>query len=208
MKLKYIEINGYGVLVDESADINIKDFCYDKDSNTIFQVIEQKLTGIVRSNTCTFVEDAVSKIIFAEKELNIDVPILPNWREWEVEQMIIKQIQELSKKHFFSLGTLISWGEGFRVGYNHKKSKYTIKDLRNAFRLGHDVEREDCSENFEKFINSLERKPKYIVMENERDYEKNREFYGSLHFNTNILQPKLITNSEGEQEGVIKEIIY
>ena len=86
MKLKYININGYGVLVDESAEIKegiltivndeiikIKSIVGD---NLIFhRLIGDNLNG----ETYSFhASNCYGQIIVAEKELNLDVPILPN----------------------------------------------------------------------------------------------------------------------------------
>lgn len=77
MKLKYLNINGHGVLVDESTEILP---C--KPSNVC---LAHKTKPCDKCNRYQGF-----KIIFAEKELNLNVPILPDWKEWEVEQLALQ----------------------------------------------------------------------------------------------------------------------
>ncbi|HMT03721.1 MAG TPA: hypothetical protein PKD00_10580, partial [Burkholderiales bacterium] len=81
MTLKYIDINGRGVLVDESAEI--------KEEICIRYV--QDIPYVMKYDKG--IDHKQYPIICAEKELNLDVPILPNWREWEVKQLAIKDLE-------------------------------------------------------------------------------------------------------------------
>ena len=182
MKLKYININGFGVLVDENAEIKEGDFYYWKITNTIQKAKKDSLDRLPKKLDGSF------KIIFAEKELNLDVPTLPNWREWEIEQLIYQSIKDNADgKGLFPS----SFYKGFKLGYNQNKAKYTEEDLRKAIEFAYNNGYRDrdldighgsnLPYSFE-YIQLLQKVPKYIVMESKdlNDY----------------------------QEGIIKEIIY
>lgn len=194
MKLKYININGYGVLVDESAEIKHDDFYLDLDTNIIYYLVTKP-------------NGNAAKIIFAEKELNLDVPVLPNWREWEVEQEALYFL-ELQPKQILTKDKEIGLLTGFIAGYNHNKAKYTEEDLKEALFAALNHDKEECCVTHTRdsivrsVIQSLQKYPKYVVMENEQTWEdfKNGDYQ--------IERPKLITNSEGKQEGIIKELIW
>ena len=166
MKLKYIDINGHGILVDDSAG-EIGSIRLEYMSN-----IGNPYTRIYDSiNGSTIMEiDKIDKgrigftyeIIFAEKELNIDVPVLPNWREWEVEQEYLKYEKKIYKEYINFNNRNIK--EHFIAGYNHNKAKYTEEDIREAYRRGSNYE--IMGYNPDEFIQSLQKFPKFIVMDN------------------------------------------
>ncbi len=149
---------------------------------------------------------AYLKIISAEKELNVDVPILPNFRDWEVEKEANKAYKEYCEKHNIDYHLLDA--SCFYIGYNHNKNTYTKEDLRKAMIAIHkkcygrmyDEKDEEC------IIKSLDKIPQYIVLEtNERcKCGTTCEFSICKHES----KPKLITNSEGKKEVIIKEILW
>lgn len=208
MKLKYIEINGQGVLVDESAEIG-GDNCWTTKGLFLKTI---KNGGIFRnfpneeySETYWEFED-VHKIICAEKELNINVPILPNWRKWEKFQLADKHT---SKLLLTSEGRTQRWW-GLLEGLDMNKAKYTEEDLKKAL-LIQQVEmlkspkegKLSLSQLMEKIIQSLEKVPKYIVLESECiviGHTGTQNIFGETL--------KLTTNSERKQEVIIKEINY
>jgi hypothetical protein len=205
MKLKYLNINGHGVLVDESVKI--------KEGDTVFDNYAG-IHNIQKVRTCDldsmhYKNGNWNKIIFAEKELNLNVPILPNWREWEVEQ----EAKQYSIKRHKVLNYELEFA--FLAGYNHNKAKYTEEDLRKAIEIaknsmGVDNCGEVCYSNksTDSIIQSLQKVPKYIVMES-IFCSKDEEILRRPHTKNDLEEkPKLITNSEGKQEGIIKEIIY
>ena len=213
MKLKYININGHGVLVDESAEI----------TGYLYEWLYNTKTGET-SNIGEPDENDV-KIIFAEKELNLDVPILSNWRNWEVEQLV-KEKYSIPFPNKFSNMNQEAYKEryAFIAGYNHNKAKYTEEDLRKAIEMARegtlDYTFGDPYYEFEQgedvIIQSLQRYPKHIVMESEqviKEEYKTCPYVKEVGCIKNIctcyyFKPKLITNSENKQEGIIKEIIY
>ena len=89
MKLKYININGHGVLVDEISEIKEENWYVFISSKmkSIPLILKWGNDPIEEGDTNTR-----NKIIFAEKELNLDVPILPNWRDTEMTQRVPKYI--------------------------------------------------------------------------------------------------------------------
>lgn len=228
MKLKYINVNGYGILVDENAEIREGDFVFTEDlvhypamfpinkTRDFFRCFETEHYKDVPSTYFVGIEGMFSelsrciKVIFAEPELNINVPVF-NWREWEVQQKAYNWLYD-NEKNMPKGYPLKPMEYGFIAGYNHNKAKYTKEQVRSLVAsvtesLSHN-EPEEFEEWFERKLIVLQKTPKYIIMESEKVYEKNREFYGPLHFNSHITQPKLTTNSFGKQEGIIKEIVW
>jgi len=165
-------------------------------------------------NNYVYLTDDKGETCFAEKELNLDVPILPNWREWEVERLADKLKVDTTYRDYEHLVK-----RGIIIGLNHNKAKYTEEDLRKAIKMT------KLSESYplkygksdDKIIQSLQKVPKYIVMESEVvmvNYE-GRNFGDKESLNPNGERSfyydkklKLIANSEGKQEGVIKQIIW
>lgn len=66
----------------------------------------------------------------------------------------------------------------------------------------------DFDLEFKDKIKSLQKLPKYIVVESEIVQNFNNHGTGEIFQNDMKEQPKLITNSEGKQEVIIKELIY
>jgi len=225
MKLKYININGYGVLVDESAPIKEGDYMMFNETSDIVKCTKSDAIT-VWSKYSQYDKEGTLKVIFAEKELNLDVPVLPNWREWEVERLADKLKVDTTYRDYEHLVK-----RGIIIGLNHNKAKYTEEDLRKVFytaiQLG--INQHIASSNLSnlkfqneesvlnELIQSLQKLPKYIVMESEVvmvNYE-GRNFGDKESLNPNGERSfyydkklKLIANSEGKQEGVIKQIIW
>jgi hypothetical protein len=162
MKLKFELVNGYGVLVDEEAEIKEGDWYFDAVIG-----LHQKLSDLVQ----TTVKLDRWKIIFAEKELGLDVPVF-EWRDFMVEKLAKESLPDDTdwQKRFV-----------FVQGYKSNPAKYTESDLRKAFNAGSDHEyakfydghigysdgRTIREPNEEQFIQSLQKYPKWVVMESE-----------------------------------------
>lgn len=190
MKVKYIDINGYGVLVDENAEIKDKEPFIDMRDyphNTSDYDIYYAGSG----GNVEFSNRIGAKIICAEPELNFDLPIL-NWRQWEVMQESLKVGLKLYVHGNYD------FENGFRVGYNHNKKLYTEEDLKKVIKMAR-YSTGNLVKTPDEIIQSLQKLPKYIVIESEEILGCE----GIIKF-----KPKLITNSDGKQEGVIKEIFY
>lgn len=191
--LKYINITGYGVLVDENPNNKkIGDIVWNKISGYIYKLSENPV-------------DYEFKILFAEKELNLNVSILPNWKEWEVEKLSKKVLW--NKYPYHPPTDTEYWLDMFKEGYNHNKAKYTEEDLIQAFAEGHarftECEESELEEKVNEYIQSIQKEPKYIVMESElKEINPNSDRIKYLR------HLKLIINSDGKQEGIIKEIIW
>ena len=208
MKLKYIDINGQGVLVEETIpDKSYKGQYY--------------LDGKLFHTDKVMLQTGCKAAICAEKELNLDLPILPNWRELEVEQFLEKEAEKWCLINGYNPNDYIHSNKTaeytrvkniFIVGYNNNKAKYTKKDLIDAFNAGRKgvggaIKRRvyDWNNPYD-YIQSLQKVPKYIVLESESviaDYEPQ-----GCDFPDYIEVPKLLTNSDGKEEVIIKEIIY
>ena len=208
MKLKFIDINGFGVLVDENAEVNFDTLVCDtqKNSNEIY-----KSKGYWKGDK----ETGIYKIICAEKELNLDLPILPNFKDWEIEQLAINEANKKTFLTFDKRDKAIEhkyYKEGFIAGYNHNKAKWTdedleltVKELIRAINKNNEVAKPSnfvWTDWFKIHKQLLQKTPQFIEIESEccgRCIEGIDECITSL---------KLVTNSDGKQEVIIKEIIY
>jgi hypothetical protein len=212
MKLKFELVNGYGVLVDEEEEIIAGDLIL--------------WNGKVKTAIDTEYIHPNHKIIFAEKELNLEgVPIF-EWREFALSLEIIPKATEFVKTKVKmssqAPGVLI----GFVEGYKSNPAKYTEEDLINIFILGgkHKVQNPDkFLDKMKEIIQSLQKYPKYVVMEREEktveEIQKELGIYGhdeglserefeEYKKSKSIYKYKLFTNSEGKQQGTIKELIW
>lgn len=212
MKLKYIEISRHGLLVDESAEIKENDWCVNIGRLNEIIIPPDNIIGKADYTAKVLIGSSWRKIICAEKELNLDLPILPNWRGWEVR----KEANELRSrgsiiKHPDPNTNVFESGlyQGFIAGYNYNKAKYTEEQL-FSFLDNEDNHTEgelgypciDISA-FKYYIKSLQKVPKYIVLESNTiviGHTGTQNIFGETL--------KLATNSEGKQEVIIKEIIY
>ena len=183
-KLRYLSADtGYGALVDENVATKDGDLCFAILSRQVFENINPNLNS---PDKC--------KIVLAEEELNLaGVPVLPNWRLWEVEQMQANG-QPVVLKDWFG-GRLGAIFVETGAGKGDKMQKYS-RPIEPTTELSTTNEA----------IKPIEPTPKYIVVETE-------ELLGdegiiAIAFGEPGYRIKLITNSKGKQECVIKEIIY
>jgi len=211
-KLKFELVNGYGILVDQEAEIKEGDKFIHPDKT--IERASRNLDG-----------RGLSKIIFAEKELNLEgVPVF-EWRDFEVEKLAEKYA-DFSNDHI-----TMSFGDKFNEtskrdfirGYKSNPAKYTENDLmilsnfiiefyeyqmeNKHFidKYGFSVDKLDLSDAIYKLIQSLQKCPEYVVMESEEVIvgvtEDGSEYVTELNL-------KLYNNSEGKQQGTVKEIIW
>jgi hypothetical protein len=183
MKLKFELVNGYGVLVDQESEIDKDDFYISWEDNytTSKWVIYSKSTGLNGKNPM--------KIIFAEKELGLDVPVF-EWRDFELENNpnIHDWVQEVilkEGKYWNDQDALEPVYYGVIKGYKSNPAKFTEEDLRKAIAFGKEqgvyyefATQSDTSEDYVKglqqdqqdlveiYVQSLQKYPKYVVMEN------------------------------------------
>jgi hypothetical protein len=105
MKYEIKKVNENDAVIILSEEIKINDWVIDLETNTLFQVKEQKLTGIIRSDTDTFIEDACKKIIATISPFKIEgLPMLelPNPAyDWFASKSYLEQ-HSLSDKYFES----------------------------------------------------------------------------------------------------------
>jgi hypothetical protein len=163
-KLKFEVINGYGVLVEKEAEIKKDDFyiSWEDSYTTPKWVIYCKSTGLNGKNPM--------KIIFAEKELGIDVPVF-EWRDFELENNpeIHDWVQEVilkEGKHWNDQDALEPVYYGVIKGYKSNPAKFTKLDLRKAIVMAITTDIDSIVDICDKIIQSLQKYPKYVVMEN------------------------------------------
>jgi hypothetical protein len=135
MKLEIIETPDYILAVSDK--INVNDTVIDVETCTIFKVVEQKLTGIIRSNTDTFVEDACKKVIGYQPKNNaaeLDLPLLPEpVVEDEVEKLFIPYYFEKFNVPYFPSDLKKTCNWWFKAGYKAATKVYSEEDLSGYF---------------------------------------------------------------------------
>jgi hypothetical protein len=199
--LKFELVNGYGVLVDEEEEIIAGDLIL--------------WNGKVKTAIDTEYIHPSHKIIFAEPELNLEgVPVF-EWRNFELEKLISNKIDQRFNKSDGYHKTVYS--EAFIEGYKSNPAKYTEEDLRKAIQLTLiDAEKSVMWSDIyhhhlsNKIIQSLQKYPKYVVMESEEKEVKvydNSGGHPGGHWEI-FNSTKLFTNSEGKQQGTVKELIW
>jgi hypothetical protein len=207
-KLKFELVNGYGVLVDREVKIDKDDFyiSWEDSYTTPKWVIYCKSTGLNGKNPM--------KIIFAEKELGLDVPIF-EWRDFEVENNpnIHDWVQEVilkEGKYWNDQDALEPVYYGIIKGYKSNPAKYTEEDLRKAIEMARDYPADVVGYQKDEIIQSLQKYPKYVVMEMKvvNDFGEPYSF-DDIDFGVEReYRPKLFTNSDGKSQGTVKELIW
>lgn len=64
----------------------------------------------------------------------------------------------------------VAWEEGFKTAQSLNDNMFSLENMNEAFRLGHDVEREDCKENYLNYIQSLKQNSWQVEIEVECAY--------------------------------------
>jgi hypothetical protein len=211
MKLKFELVNGFGVLVDEEAEIKAREK---------YLLIPESQIKNAENDLPKNKRDWV-KIIFVEKELNLEgVPVF-EWRDFEVEKLAFKNAKTKipnTKERDINDEILISGARiiGFKEGYKYNPAKYTESDLRNAMKMmmqGSIVDDEYYplfSED--EIIQSLKKYPNHIMMESEgycgSPYTTERCPKCIDSCDRAYTRLKLFTNSKGKQQGTVKELIW
>ena len=194
--LKFELVYGYGVLVDEKAEIRKGDYVtYQHDGLCITKII----------NTFESHRTDCNKIIFAEKELNLDVPVF-EWRNFDVWQ----KSESANGYAYYGkpLGEkYLAFKEGFTEGYKSNPAKYTEDDLRKAISMARQYPPEVAGYREDEIIKSLQKHPKYVVMESERIYRTNSDGE-KIGFPVHGEKLKLFVNAERKQQGIVKELIW
>jgi predicted secreted protein len=197
MKLKFELVNGYGLLIDQEAEIKEGDYVTYQNAGLV-------ITKIL--NTFESHRTDCNKIIFAEKELGLDIPVF-EWRDFEVEKLAIKEFPHDTGMSIVARGA-------FRKGYKSNPAKYTEEEMEEAIRLSFNngyaqftARNMDSEDYTEKYIQSLQKYPKYVVMESEL-VDSGNHGSGEIFHSNRIEEFTLFTNSEGKQQGIIKKLIW
>jgi hypothetical protein len=215
--LKFQLVNGYGVLVDQEAEIKEGEWAIEMYNGQSQAVNPLKFTDENGNNWfvrkmnmyCGKNDQEAHKIIFSEKELGLEgVPVF-EWRDFEVEKLAIKEFPHDTGMSIVARGA-------FRKGYKSNPAKYTEEDLRKAMDMmaqGSIVDDEYYPLFTEdEIIQSLQKYPKYVVMDSENycgsPYTTERCPKCVDSCDRAYIRPKLFTNSYGKQQGTIKEIIW
>jgi hypothetical protein len=186
MKLKFEPVNGYGVLVDEKAEIKKGDWLLEK--GLIINQFPNYLTDLSDCN----------KIIFAEKELGLDVPVF-EWRDFEINELAEDETNIRILRHKTPSQISRQYYEGFIQGYKSNPAKFTEEDLRKAMDYVSQITNNRLK-YIDDYVKSLQKYPKYVVMETEIV-----DFAAPDRIDYDY---KLFTNSEGKQQGTVKELIW
>jgi hypothetical protein len=216
MKLKFELVNGCGILIDEKAEIKEGEWAIEMYNGQSQAVNPLKFTDENGNNWfvrkmnmyCGKNDHEAHKIIFAEKELKLEgIPVF-EWREFEVEKSLDRFVQEYKIHPMESLSRI----EGvtkrlIKDFYKSNPAKYTEEDLRKASDWFFETK---GRKSFEELIQSLQKYPKYVVMESEYDCCKRYVNCKGCDATPEMInyRPKLFINSEDKQQGVIKELIW
>lgn len=205
MKLKTEVVNGYLVLVDEDAEIKDGDwFFLDMTDNNLPNELHQmgpnkkSKTGGINFYHNTAWTNCCSKIIFAEPELKLEgVPVF-EWRDFDEDEIA----ESVLRKQNWDTTITLPFNQGFIQGYKSNPAKYTESDLEDLL-IAYNKARDNDEHFFiDEYIQSLQKYPKWVVMESE--YFK----VNGMIDEASSIRSKLFTNSEGKQEGTVKELIW
>lgn len=210
MKLKFELVNGYGVLVDEDAEIKDGDwFFLDMTDNNLPNELHQmgsnkkSKTGGINFYHNTAWTNCCSKIIFAEPELKLEGVPAFKWRDFEVEKLAEEEIP------YSSSTTLLVQRMRFIQGYKSNPAKYTEEDLRKAlWELGdvlfnnnqNGIKEGEPELYFDTIIQSLTKKELWIEVE-EKHFRTVKNKEGQLIDNQFTVEPKI---TEGKIKAVWK----
>lgn len=170
MKLKFKLVNDCGILIDESAEIKGGDYFWANEGI-------RKCIRVDETLRCPYITLQNGKeighfhtwrgiILFADPELNLDLPILPDWKKWEIEKFA------LNNRVFYAHGGDYDTFElGFIEGHNHNKAKYTDEELLGFVEFFIKSNINSISDSMKMYIKSLQKYPKYIVIGTEKKFE-------------------------------------
>lgn len=219
MKLKFELVNGYGVLVNEEAEIKEGDIAL-QNNRILRTIVGDNHSASKGTYHYKFAnKEGWSKVIFAEPELKLeDVPVF-NWRDFEVKKLAEKECEKAFKNSNnpsqFRSDLFCKY---FIQGYKSNSVRFTEEDLINAIWFGRsqgynyasqETYLDSCElaeiskeqkDDLEVYIKSLQKYPKYVGMETEIV-----DFAAPDRVDYNY---KLFTNLEGKQEGIVKELIW
>ena len=195
-KLKFELVNGYGVLVDENIEC--------PEDSRVWN-ISLKTNMVFRGYRKDFGHNAdttVRQIIFAQKELNLEgIPVF-EWRDFELNKLSTN----------FAMGGSWQCPISFEVGYKSNPAKYTEEDLMKIISGIESLNKETNSAyEYElgkiEIMQSLQKYPKYVVMESEL-VDSGNHGSGEIFHNNRTEEFTLFTNSEGKQQGTAKKLIW
>ncbi len=209
MKLKLIEVNGYYVAVDENAPLKQGDLCIDGYLN-ISPFADLSSIGLgydIRT---------IHKVILADPELNLGLPTIPDWKEFELEQLAIQAADKLSWDFDYSDGCGYNdYVNGFIAGQESKEGLYTLEEAVGFYlwakanfgyvkqvEEGCIINKTDYNGLFKIYAKTLQKVPTHIEIETIKVWSS---FKADRY---KIIQPKLITLLNGQQTAVLKEVIY
>lgn len=160
-RLKFELVNGYGVLVDEKGKIEEGDwylFLTVKGS-VIRQYSEKIHFGL--EPVISLANLKAKKIIFAEKELNLEGVPTFEWRDFDEDEIA----ESVLRKQNWDTTITLPFNQGFIQGYKSNPAKYTESDLEDLL-IAYNKARDNDEHFFiDEYIKSLQKYPSYIEVD-------------------------------------------
>jgi hypothetical protein len=207
MKLKFELVNGCGVLVENRLIVDGKKYI-----DSINKAIHTWDMGSgIHEGKSTWCD----VIIFAEKELGLDVPVF-EWRDFEPnEKSLLSMFYNVCKATYPEFDEWIEAKEYKKWLEKSNPAKYTedevvefVMSVISQYEFGNKNihNRELITES----LKSIQKYPKYVVMESEYDCCKRYVNCKGCDATSEMInyRLKLLTNSDGKQQGIVKEILW
>jgi hypothetical protein len=163
MKLRYIDKNGYGILVDDNASIKKGD-CYLDDCHTVRKAVtsDQEYWDL---------RPDYSRIVFAEKPLELDVPEI-EWRKFALYFKAQESCNEREGIIRFDRESDEAIGyrgynpyrDHFMQGFQANPYRFSEEALRKAYEAG-----QNDYQSFYHFLRSVTESPLYITVQARED---------------------------------------
>jgi hypothetical protein len=173
MKLKFELVNGYGILVDQEAEITKNGYHYNPRTKTATKNSKVGNNALIKYAECI-------EIIFAEQELKLEGVPLFKWRDFEPnEKSLLSMFYNTCKATYPLFDDWIEAKEYKKWLEKYNPAKYTEEDIERAFIVGLNCSQEISLKGLptdegldyqykklNQLIQSLQKCPEYVVMEN------------------------------------------
>ncbi len=177
-ELKFLKSTGFNILINEDLDIQADGY-WIYNHPTVHNIITK---NVLPQDWFDKLHDKAlyKNVLFADPSLNLDLPPIPDWEEWEIEQ----------KAESFSVGFPITskseCGEAYRLGlndgyiegYKAKTAEFTREDMIDALFFALNKEKETCCVTHTKdaivreAIQSLEKTPTKLILNDKNEIQE------------------------------------